>query len=42
MKGIGCAAAWIVTDTVVIAGLYFTESIDCLWFLLIPFFATII
>lgn len=41
MKGIGCAAAWMATAAVVITGLYFTGSTECLWFLLIPFFATV-
>lgn len=41
MKGIGVAAAWIGTSVAVIAGMYLTGSTECLWFLLIPFFATI-
>jgi len=42
MKGIGVAAAWIGTAIVVIAAMYLTESTECLWFLLLPFLATII
>ena len=41
MKGIGVAAAWIGTSVAVIVGMYLTRSTDCLWFLLIPFFATV-
>lgn len=41
MKGIGYAAAWIGTPAAVIAGMYLTGSTECLWFLLIPFFATV-
>lgn len=36
MTGIGYAAAWIGTSAAVIAGMYFTGSVDCLWALLIP------
>ena len=36
MKGIGYAAAWIGTSAAVIAGIYLTGSVNCLWALLIP------
>ena len=32
------ASVWISTAAAVIAGLYFTHSIHCLWFMLIPVF----
>lgn len=41
MKGIGVAAAWIGTAAAVIAGIYLTGSTECLWFLLVPFLATV-
>lgn len=41
MKQIGVAATWIGTSVAVIAGMHLTGSTECLWFLLIPFFATI-
>ena len=30
MKGIGYAVAWIETSAAVIAGMYFTGSVNCL------------
>lgn len=41
MKQLGVAAAWIGTAAAVIVGMYITKSIDCLWFLLIPFLTTV-
>lgn len=41
MKGIEYAAAWIGTSLAVIVGMYLTGSTECLWFLLIPLFATV-